>query len=285
MKKLIIVCTLICLVIAVGAGISPVDNRPAPNGNAIVEPIGDRDIVDIFLETPLVMIGTVEKIEKYYDSGVDYITIRTQDVIKGEAEDVIHSFDVAHEVGLEEGQTYLMFMQRDYITVFPEPRHTSYREDSILRVEDGKLKENAVGSEWYLKQLPENVDEAVKYLKSIPIPENTDEPIRVKDVFTTDDIMNRNSDYVSRISVVDVKEDEPHSVTLVYTIKQNYKGDFSLTKKAMPSRVNWQKGKEYILFMNELKDGYIQLAAYDGAVICEDDELFEKAIEMLENNN
>ena len=231
----------------------------------------DKDFFEeSFKKAPLVIIGTVEKIEPYQGNSVHYITIRPQTVLKGTAEEVIYSYDNAEEIDVAEGGTYLMMLSRDHLTVYPHPRHTSLSKSPMYEVKDGKFTD-----EW----LPTDLDEAIAYMKSIPVEVVEERPM--PEFFELNEENLAECEYVTRMKVVEVNEIHPHAADVRYVIREHYKGQLEIVKTTMPSRVNWQKGKEYILFLDEYND-HIQLAAYNGAVICEDDEMFSQAVDILE---
>ena len=66
-----------------------------------------------------------------------------------------------------------------------------------------------------------------------------------------------------------------------YNVTENFKGTMESFKKTFPKRVNWQKDKEYLVFMRKATNGYLQLCGYEGAVICESDESFDEALELV----
>jgi len=235
----------------------------------------DKDFFEeSFKKAPLVIIGTVEKIEPYQGNSVHYITIRPQTVLKGTAEEVIYSYDNAEEIGVAEGGTYLMMLLRDHLTVYPHPRHTSLSKNPMYEVKDGKFTD-----EWYPSKLPTDLDEAIAYMKSIPVEAVEERPM--PEFFELNEEKLAECEYITRVKVAEVSEIHPHAADVRYVIREHYKGQLEIVKKTMPSRVNWQKGKEYILFLDEY-DEHIQLAAYNGAVICEDDEMFSQAVDILE---
>ena len=235
----------------------------------------DKDFFEeSFKKAPLVIIGTVEKIEPYQGNSVHYITIRPQTVLKGTAEEVIYSYDNAEEIDVAEGGTYLMMLSRDHLTVYPHPRHTSLSKNPMYEVKDGKFTD-----EWYPSKLPTDLDEAIAYMKSIPVEAVEERPM--PEFFELNEEKLAECEYITRVKVAEVSEIHPHAADVRYVIREHYKGQLEIVKKTMPSRVNWQKGKEYILFLDEYND-HIQLAAYNGAVICEDDEMFSQAVDILE---
>ena len=167
-KIIIFLCSALCLII-IFAALNRAEQLPSGNSTAIVEPMRDKTLESIYAECPVVLIGTVKDISSVDGIGESVITLDVLEIIKGEAEAEIQQYDIPKEVNMEMGKTYMIFLDKSYITVYPRPLYTAWLKEAVLKVENGKLKANVVGSDWYLRQLPEDTDEAVEYLKSLPV--------------------------------------------------------------------------------------------------------------------
>ena len=281
-KIIIFLCSALCLII-IFAALNRAEQLPSGNSTAIVEPMGDKTLQSIYSECPVVLIGTVKDISSVDGIGESVITLDVLEIIKGEAEAEIQQYDIPKEVNMEMGKTYMVFLDKSYITVYPRPLYTAWLKEAVLKVENGKLKVNVMGSDWYLRQLPEDTDEAVEYLKSLPVTYSDTEEYSIPENFELTEENIKNCDYVFTMKPTEVYAVHGEADEVIFNITANYKGSMTKFKKIMPARVGFENGKEYLVFMVEGAQESIQLAAYNGAVICEDDDNYGEALELVKS--
>ena len=82
---------------------------------------------------------------------------------------------------------------------------------------------------------------------------------------------------------VNIYPNNIYSDDVVFSVIKNYKGEMTLSKKVLPKSSDLEKRKVYLVFMVKPNEESIQLAAYNGAVICEDDENYSEALELVKN--
>lgn len=238
-----------------------------------------NSIEEVYEKCSVVVVGEIID-EGPVVNGAQVMTVKTIERIKGDADDEFLQF---HEYPLEVGERYLLFLEKTELTAYPSARYVTYYDDSFLKISDGKLKAEAVGGDWYLGQLPEDADEAVEYLKSLAeiYPETEEYSIPENFELTEENI--KNCDYVFTMKPTEVYAVHGEADEVIFNITANYKGSVTKFKKIMPARVGFEKGKEYLVFMVEGAQESIQLAAYNGAVICEDDENYSEALELVKS--
>ena len=281
-RRIMLLVSALCLLV-VFVVFNEEEQLPGGNSTAIVEPMGDKTLESIYAECPVVLVGKVTDISSLEGSGADVITLDVVEVIKGEADDEIQQYDVAEQVNMQVGSEYFLFLEKTYSTVYPKPRYTTYYENAVLKVENSKLKANVMGSDWYLRQLPEDTDEAVEYLKSLPVTYSDTEEYSIPENFELTEENIKNCDCVFTMKPTEVYAVHGEADEVIFNITANYKGSMTKFKKIMPARVGFEKGKEYLVFMVEGAQESIQLAAYNGAVICEDDENYSEALELVKS--
>ena len=281
-KIIIFLCSALCLII-IFAALNRAEQLPGGNSTAIVEPMGDKTLQSIYSECPVVLIGTVKDISSVDGIGESVITLDVLEIIKGEAEAEIQQYDIPKEVNMEMGKTYMIFLDKSYITVYPRPLYTAWLKEAVLKVENGKLKVNVMGSDWYLRQLPEDTDEAVEYLKSLPVTYSDTEEYSIPENFELTEENIKNCDCVFTMKPTEVYSSNGFTDEVIFNVTVNYKGTMTDLKQTLPKRIGFEKDKEYLLFMTNFSGEFTQLAAYNGAVICEDDENYSEALELVKS--
>lgn len=93
----------------------------------------------------------------------------------------------------------------------------------------------------------------------------------------------KNCDYVFTMRCVNIYPNNIYSDDVVFSVIKNYKGEMTVYEKVLPKRAGFEKRKVYLVFMVKPNEESIQLAAYNGAVICEDDENYSKALELVKS--
>ena len=238
-----------------------------------------NSIEEVYEKCSVVVVGEIID-EGPVVNGAQAMTVKTIERIKGDADDEFLQF---HEYPLEVGERYLLFLEKTELTAYPSARYVTYYDDSFLKISDGKLKAEAVGGDWYLGQLPEDADEAVEYLKSLAEIYPETEVYSIPENFELTEENIKNCDYVFTMRCVNIYPNNIYSDDVVFSVIKNYKGEMTLSKKVLPKSSDLEKRKVYLVFMVKPNEESIQLAAYNGAVICEDDENYSKALELVKS--
>lgn len=255
------------------------DKQMAGNSTAIISGSDKGSIEEVYEKCPVVVVGEIIDEGSVVD-GVQVMTVKTIDRIKGDADDEFLQF---HEYPLEVGERYLLFLEKTELTAYPSARYITYYDDSFLKISDGKLKAEAVGSDWYLRQLPEDTDEAVEYLKSLPVTYSDTEEYSIPENFELTEENIKNCDCVFTMKPTEVYSSNGFTDEVIFNVTVNYKGTMTDLKQTLPKRIGFEKDKEYLLFMTNFSGEFTQLAAYNGAVICEDDENYSEALELVKS--
>lgn len=242
--------------------------------------VSDKNsIEEVYKKCSVVVIGEIID-EGPVVSGAQAMTVKTIERIKGDADDEFLQF---HEYPLEVGERYLLFLEKTELTAYPSARYVTYYDDSFLKISDGKLKAEAVGGDWYLGQLPEDADEAVEYLKSLAEIYPESEVYSIPENFELTEENIKNCDCVFTMKPTEVYSSNGFTDEVIFNVTVNYKGTMTDLKQTLPKRIGFEKDKEYLLFMTNFSGEFTQLAAYNGAVICEDDENYSKALELVKS--
>lgn len=241
---------------------------------------GEKGSVEkLYEKCPVVVVGEIIDEGTVVD-GVQVMTVKTIERIKGDADDEFLQF---HEYPLEVGERYLLFLEKTELTAYPSARYITYYDNSFLKISDGKLKAEAVGSDWYLRQLPEDSGEAVEYLKSLPVTYSDTEEYSIPENFELTEENIKNCDCVFTMKPTEVYSSNGFTDEVIFNVTANYKGTMTDLKQTLPKRIGFEKDKEYLLFMTNFSGEFTQLAAYNGAVICEDDENYSEALELVKS--
>ena len=159
-----------------------------------------KTLQSLYSAGPVGLVGKVKDVLSVDGIGDSVITVDVLEIIKGEAEAEIQQYDIPKEVNMEMGKTYMIFLDKSYITVYPRPLYTAWLKEAVLKVENGKLMVNVMGSDWYLRQLPEDTDEAVEYLKSLPVTYSDTEEYSIPENFELTEENIKNCNYVFNLN-------------------------------------------------------------------------------------